>query len=108
MLSACAPSNLSGGGGGVMLGLFCAGLVRMGQEPDEASSRQTTAAGGSRQHVKQEGQGAAAGVKRQRGEGDAVPRSATADTVDLTGQVRLAESHMWFGCVAQRALRFMA
>jgi hypothetical protein len=59
----------------------------MGQEPDEASSRQAAAG------VKREGQGAAAaGVKRERGEGDAVPRSATADTVDLTGQVRLATS----------------
>jgi hypothetical protein len=69
-----------------------AGLLRMGQEPDEASSRQA-AAGSSRHAVKREGQGAAAavaGVKRERGEGDAVPRSATADTVDLTEQVRLA------------------
>lgn len=64
----------------------------MGQEPDAASSR-LAAAGSSRHRVKREGQGAAAaaaGVKREREDGDAAPRSATAETVDLTAQVREA------------------
>ncbi|WIA29578.1 hypothetical protein OEZ86_012070 [Tetradesmus obliquus] len=64
-------------------------LARMGQEPDAASSR-LAAAGSSRHRVKREGQGAAAaaaaGVKREREDGDAAPRSATAETVDLTAQ----------------------
>lgn len=74
--------------------LLPAGIASLGEDPSEAVSRVSRpaavggATGSGRQGIKREGAAAAAGIKRERGEeDDTVPRSATAEKMDLTGEV---------------------